>query len=702
MSSQTRWKLLAVLIVALAIFGAVGWQQFTPQPTQPKTITITPTITTVTGTQATVAPQHQTEWIRIREVKSVDHYLSLLESNGTAPYVQLAQKLRKLPDLTNATAVAKITWLALNATNPEVREAVELMIRGGTPDPRHFAYSVPNWNTELQVLYWLACHNEVRRDDTLALAVALVHGFWITVGNAEVREAVKEDVSGLLAFFRETNQMRRARNFDELESYPLEAKICLAWTASITPNLSALPLIWGVGRNDQFLTKGYVANRTRVTLEGYRWNTVGLATLRTMRDIMDRNGWINKDPSATIPFLEEYFYFSKRHLYGHWEREIVYITVDGRQVPDYTIGNINWQLDFYLRTGNFQGQCTDESQWIDAWAKSWGIATNTIWRGGYDSQGNYLTYVQHFHPLFYVPSPATWRASEIQLDLAKQDAGTNPLFFMIFRPPVDQRSYFSPRARTTFYPHSDWLYGCNPNMFYWHQSKFTLEEIKTTLLKGLTTSTYKQRVMYGEGGANTQPTIWTREAVWNKLPDGSLDLVDENGKIIGDLGQRYVDIASINCSFFRGLLYFRFDLRDKIPSRATTTNVTGVWYQVYLDVDSNSTTGYQLREGFTIDYILQLYIEFDTASQITKASSYVCRYSGIGREEAWTQIPSTKSDATLEGGIGQDFLTIACRYEDISASKGTTGLFMARSRIAYNGKVYYDNAPDNDFISITL
>jgi hypothetical protein len=108
MSSGGRWKLLGVLLVASTLLGVVGWQQFLPQPKAPTTVTITPWTTTVSATQTTVTPQGQIEWIRIGEVKPVDYYLSLLKSNRTAPYGQLFWELRKLPELTNATAVAKI------------------------------------------------------------------------------------------------------------------------------------------------------------------------------------------------------------------------------------------------------------------------------------------------------------------------------------------------------------------------------------------------------------------------------------------------------------------------------------------------------------------------------------------------------------------------------------------------------------------
>ena len=503
-------KLVALALVAVVLAAGAGYWFLTPKmpnelvSTVQETSLLTPLERSQTSTESTIlasattVASATTAWINVNATPPMNYYLSLLESNGSQPYVQLAKELRKLPDLKNATAVAKITYLALNAKNPEVKEAFELMMKGGTPVPRDFKFTVPNYNTELQVLYWLALQNDFKKDDTLALAIALVDGFWVTIGNDEVRHVVQQDVSSLLGFFRETNQMQRASGYYELEEYPLEAKICLAWTASITPNLSALPLVWGVGRNDQFRTEGYLANGTRVTLEGYRWNTVSIATLRTMREVMKSNGWIHKDPSVTIPFLETYFYFSERHLLGHWEKELAYILVGGRWVPDYTVGNVNWQLDFYLRTGKFQGQCTDESQWIDAWAKSWGIATTTIWRGGYDAQGNYLVYVQHFHPIFYEPASGAWRASKIQLDVGWKEAGENPLFFLIFRPPVDQHKYFSAKARTSFYPNEDWLYGINPNMFYWYPNKLTLREIKSMLMTGLQTSTLKRQVLYAQ------------------------------------------------------------------------------------------------------------------------------------------------------------------------------------------------------------
>ncbi|MCJ7505485.1 hypothetical protein MUP05_03310 [Candidatus Bathyarchaeota archaeon] len=490
-------KLLSVLIMVLTVLGGAGFYFSSRTGTESHTVTITPYATTASSTETIMRPTYSTEWITVSQVKSVDYYLSLLYSNGTSPYGHLYWELRKLPDITNATAVAKITYLALNATNLEVREAFELMIKGGTPDQRDFTYLAPSWNTELQVLYWLACQNEFKKDDTLALAMAMVNGLWVTMGDDKVREAVRKDASDLLSFFRETDVLQQQKGFWRLEGYPLEAKVCLAWTGSITPNFSNLPLIWGIGRNYQTRSLGYLANGIRVNIEGYSWNTVDVATLKLMQEMMTREGWISSDIYKTIAFLEEYFYFSRRHLIGHWDKEPVFIMVDGRQSYDYTIGNVDWQYDFFVRTGNFQGQCTDESQWIDAWAKSWGIATNTVWRGAIDSSGQTFPQdPQHFHPVFFDPASRSWKASAVQLGVEEKEAGTRPLVFAMFRPPVNQQRYFKNIGRTPFHPNLNWLYGLNSNMFYWYPQMTTLKEISAVLTAGLSTSEMKQWLLY--------------------------------------------------------------------------------------------------------------------------------------------------------------------------------------------------------------
>lgn len=224
MSSASHLRKILIVALILVVVGlAVVGSYFTfNKPTAPYIVTsmssgTTPTSSTQTKSETTSTTVVPTQWVTVGQVKSINYYLSLLESNGTQPYVQLAKELRKLPTLTNATAVAMITYLALNATNPEVKEAFMLMIKGGTPNQRDFTYSVPQYNTELQVLYWLACQNDFKKDDTLALAIAMVNGLWVTMGYEQVREAVKKDTSDILAFFRETDELQRKRGYYQLK-----------------------------------------------------------------------------------------------------------------------------------------------------------------------------------------------------------------------------------------------------------------------------------------------------------------------------------------------------------------------------------------------------------------------------------------------------------------------------------------------------
>jgi len=221
----------------------------------------------------------------------------------------LAKELRRLPDLTNVTAVAKIAYLALNATNPEVKEAFELMIKGGTPDPKEFSYAVPNYNTELQVLYWLACQNELKRDDTLALAVAMVNGLWVTMGNEQIRQAVHNDTNALLRFGRETSDWQRgARLRYNLEDYPLEAKVAWAWTGSGSAK-------WGVPKP----LRDYVS--IRPSTEAYELNTVSPDGLSAIREYVLSKDLEKASVLDTVDSIETFAWSKLRAVSYPYEKD---------------------------------------------------------------------------------------------------------------------------------------------------------------------------------------------------------------------------------------------------------------------------------------------------------------------------------------------------------------------------------------------
>lgn len=482
-------KILALLIVTVVVLGVVGWRQFIPTQTG-KTISSTmstsPTSQTIIGstsqaaTVTTLASSQTTTivWINAGEVKPVSYYLSLLESNGTQPYVQLAAELRKLPDFRNATAIAQITYLALNATNPEVKEAFELMLKGGTPDPRDFQYPVPNYNTELQVLYWLAVQNEFKKDDTLALAIAMVNGLWITIGDDQVREAVHNDTTQLLRYFRETNELQRRVGRYQLEEYSLEAKLILGWTANYSPSGGRpYPLRFYVNK--------------KLPLTGYEWNTVSVDTLRKMRDLMDQNGWVTTDVGKTIGNVEYYFYFDLGPGGGnsrHWRyssSENTYIEIDGQKVLNHDMNNVGFEFNYFLQNGFGIGDCGDESGLVDAFAKSWGVATTFVLRQA--SNATQVIY-SHMSVTYYEPKSKLWQMYEQQANVGIEQPYQFTLY--ILRPPVNQVGYLDywtdPVNRVRWFG----------NMYYIPKETFKISEIKSLFLSGISDGQMKQWLLY--------------------------------------------------------------------------------------------------------------------------------------------------------------------------------------------------------------
>jgi len=494
MSRQSRWKLLGAAIIALALLGGVvGWQQFAPRPASPTTVTITPAVSTVTGIQTIVVPS-STESIRPGQIKPINYYLSLLESNGTQPYVQLAQELRKLPDLTNATAVAKITYLALNASNPEVKEAFELMIKGGTPDPRDYQYQVPDYNTELQVLYWLACQSEFRKDDTLALAIAMANGFWVTLGDKQVRGAVRIDATDLLRFFRETNEFQEQREYYQLERYPLEAKVALAWTANSALRDGPHSIFPGPNSQDPY------GNSKRLDLAGYRWDTVNVTTLRLMRSFMDRNGLVTSSISTTVGNLEYYMYFSNPRGTGekggmdsdHWyyvyenltPKRVATIIIDGELVRNYVINNVDWLFSYFVKNSKGVGGCGDEAALVDGFSKSIGIATLLANRMVKLSE---TERTGHGYVVYYDPSNGVWEAYRKQLEMDMDWIPREAVaYFTFVRPPANQHGYLRAWMEGVFW--------CGAMTYLWRNT--TLVGIEERFLAGFQTSEMKQWLLY--------------------------------------------------------------------------------------------------------------------------------------------------------------------------------------------------------------
>jgi hypothetical protein len=481
-----------VLIVIAAVSG-LGYWIFSPGvPDQTVSATHQSPLTTSIGqtaagsTASTSIVSETTQWINVRAAKPVSYYLSLLKSTGSQPYVQLAQELQALPDATNATAVAKITYLALNATNPEVKEAFELMIKGGTSDPWDFTYTVPNYNTELEVLYWLALQSDFKRDDTLALAIVMVNGLWVTMGDDQARQAVRMETADLLGFFRNTSDFQRRMGWRPLEEYPLDAKILLAWTGDDALKVGHGPHT-EVGAEAPHSIFEYGSRR--VDLKTYKWNNVDAPTLTRMQEVMLQRQWVASSAQSTYEKVEEYFLPIASNPNWYYtatpDRRDILATVDGEQVTPYVIHNARFLFEYFLQTGKGFGVCDDQATLVSAFLKSVGIPSNYIYKLW---AGTSFGGAGHTFNIYYDGKSRLWTANPWQLSTPGGTQMNITIDFYLFRPPVTQ-------ARYLHYV-KEHFYGMPMGSSYYTKIGVPNLTIYKTFLQGVTSAQMKQWLLY--------------------------------------------------------------------------------------------------------------------------------------------------------------------------------------------------------------
>jgi len=282
------------------------------------------------------------------------------------------------------------------------------MVKGGIPDKSDFSYPVPNYNTELQCLWWLAEQNEFKDYDTLAQAIAMDHGLFVIMGTEEVREAVKNDINEFLRFGRETAEWQKALNLSyNLERYPLEAKIAWAWRGGLIHSHGTYCIYGPHQQCKHFLLEEGLSER------GYRWFSVRIETMNKMRKHFLENELISQNdlqkPSTVVEKLEDYFHFSGKSL--HWEYNFdwnVTIEINGEIVPARNYGNVEYVFGRYIETGRALGVCMEEALLMENIVRSYGIAPIQFliyWM----ENGNRMN--GHHHILYYNPDTNTWKAS---------------------------------------------------------------------------------------------------------------------------------------------------------------------------------------------------------------------------------------------------------------------------------------------------
>jgi hypothetical protein len=173
--------------------------------------------------------------------------------------------------------------------------------------------------------------------------------------------------------------------------------------------------------------------------------------------------------------------------------------------------------------------------------------------------------------------------------------------------------------------------------------------------------------------------------------------------INSDLGQPYIDLASLRYGSSQDCVFFQFNLRGKLPLMTEPpASVKAIWYQVLIAVGQSSANKFQWSNTFTPDHMLNWEMDYGPGNQ---PDFSVMRYSGTGTDWNWTPVGGTEqvgANVTLQGGIGLDFFVIASRYVDLGATRQSTLEFFGRSGIRVNnGTVYNDYVPSSGILGMT-
>ena len=192
-------------------------------------------------------------------------------------------------------ALNDIYYLWKNATNPEVKEAFDLMIKGGTPSQKDFGYEVPKYNTGIEILFWLAERNEFKQDDTLALAIAVVNGLYFIMGDKQVRNTLNSRVNERLVLGREIDEWQNVAFLNySLEKSSLLGKLYWAWDGNENG-------VFGTNRLVDYFLSG-----KKIDISTYEKVAISSRELRIMKNFMSQKELIMTNASDTITKLEEY------------------------------------------------------------------------------------------------------------------------------------------------------------------------------------------------------------------------------------------------------------------------------------------------------------------------------------------------------------------------------------------------------------
>jgi hypothetical protein len=304
-------------------------------------------------------------------------------------------------------------------------------------------------------------------------------------------------------------------------------------------------------------------------------------------------------------------------------------------------------------------------------------------------------YDGHSYTAYYEPTSRTWKVSPFQIGILYSNGPVRDAYITV--PPILENDWVPtsrvvPDGAIVRYPFQNGETNTKMVVPMYNVTESYMNEFS----KGVSSAEMKQIILYkiSPSVPSLVYEIWNEDAVtWNAI-NGSNPLIDQNGNTVGDLGQPYVILTSVSYGYANGSIFFLFRLNGRIPTQ-TNASVTRVWYQVLLDVDSDSNTGYHWSSDFTPDFILETIINYNGPTNQPTVYSDLGGHCGGSDDYCWTSVGFTqrfRPTPLISGGVGENFLVLACEFQDIQI-QGSTFRFFTRGGILYNGQPYADPVP---------
>jgi len=224
------------------------------------------------------------------------------------------------------------------------------------------------YNTQLEVLLWLAEEREINDYDRIALAIALDYGAVLAISEEGVRKELKDYVVEMYDYFAETDALVPW----DIEEYPLEADIALVWGANGINH----PLFFDkkqqypeetkyneIGIPNYYDLNWIVVFRDeKMNEEDFDWLFVDVETLREIREFLMHDMFSEGKGLRVDRVSERVDSTLCGSLEYHTDKpsaEVSYVNVEGRITPGCGLSNPDWQWKYFKEEGRIVGNCRD-------------------------------------------------------------------------------------------------------------------------------------------------------------------------------------------------------------------------------------------------------------------------------------------------------------------------------------------------------